>query len=220
MKRIETLVNTFFSIPRALQHTSLASMGKLLKKSSGAIKTAKKPMIPRSGSKSYRKMHGGIQRPHRFRPGTVARREIRQQQKSTELLIKKAPFRRLIAEVAGNYGDDVRFAKDAKLALQDAVEAYLIERFDSAQELLDNFNRKPIETLMVRHMESLGNSVARYPDGGKNTYFQKRASMGLGNPYAESRPRKEKKKKSSKSGKSSSVETPQSTTLVDQVNAL
>uniref|UniRef100_A0A8C9B8U2 Core Histone H2A/H2B/H3 domain-containing protein n=1 Tax=Phocoena sinus TaxID=42100 RepID=A0A8C9B8U2_PHOSS len=42
---------------------------------------------------------GGVKKPHRYRPGTVALREIRRyQKKSTELLIRKLPFQRLACE--------------------------------------------------------------------------------------------------------------------------
>ena len=46
---------------------------------------------------------GGVKKPHRFRPGTVALREIRRYQKSTELLIRKLPFQRLVREIAQDY---------------------------------------------------------------------------------------------------------------------
>ncbi len=49
---------------------------------------------------------GGVKKPHRFRPGTVALREIRRYQKSTELLLRKLPFQRLVREIA-----QVRFAR-------------------------------------------------------------------------------------------------------------
>ena len=42
----------------------------------------------------------GVKKPHRFRPGTVALREICRYQKSTELLIRKLPFQRLVCEIA------------------------------------------------------------------------------------------------------------------------
>jgi len=42
----------------------------------------------------------GVKKPHRYRPGTVALREIRKYQKSTELLIRKLPFQRLVREIA------------------------------------------------------------------------------------------------------------------------
>ena len=46
---------------------------------------------------------GGIRKPRRFRPGTVALREIRKYQKSTELLIRKIPFQRLVREVCRSH---------------------------------------------------------------------------------------------------------------------
>lgn len=52
---------------------------------------------------------GAIKKPHRFRPGTVALREIRKYQKSTELLIRKLPFQRLVREIASDYKSDLRF---------------------------------------------------------------------------------------------------------------
>ena len=42
---------------------------------------------------------GGVKKPHRYRPGTVALREIRRYQKSTDLLLRKGPFARLMREV-------------------------------------------------------------------------------------------------------------------------
>ena len=73
---------------------------------------------------------GGIKRPHRYRPGTVALREIRRYQKSTELLIKKLPFQRLVREVAQGQKDDLRFTSSAMLALQEASEAFLVQLFE------------------------------------------------------------------------------------------
>lgn len=67
-----------------------------------------------------------IKKPHRFRPGTVALREIRRYQKSTELLIRKLPFQRLVREVAQEMKTDLRFQAAAIMALQEASEAYLV----------------------------------------------------------------------------------------------
>jgi histone H3 len=69
---------------------------------------------------------GGVKKPHRYRPGTVALREIRKYQKSTELLIRKAPFQRLVREIAQDFKNDLRFQSTAVLALQEAAEAYLV----------------------------------------------------------------------------------------------
>lgn len=65
----------------------------------------------------------------RYRPGTKALREIRQYQKTSDLLIRKLPFARLVKEVAENYiGVDygLRWQSNAVLALQEACEAYLV----------------------------------------------------------------------------------------------
>ncbi|KAF4362748.1 hypothetical protein F8388_022405 [Cannabis sativa] len=60
------------------------------------------------------------------KPGTVALREIRKYQKSTELLIRKLPFQRLVREIAQDFKTDLRFQSSAVSALQEAAEAYLI----------------------------------------------------------------------------------------------
>ncbi|EMS58296.1 Histone H3.3 [Triticum urartu] len=64
------------------------------------------------------------------RPGTVALREIRKYQKSTELLIRKLPFQRLVREIAQDFKTDLRFQSHAVLALQEAAEAYLVGLFE------------------------------------------------------------------------------------------
>jgi histone H3 len=73
---------------------------------------------------------GSIKQPHRYRPGTVALREIRKYQKSTDLLIRKAPFQRLVKEIAQEFRADLRFQSNAILALQEAAEAYLTGLFE------------------------------------------------------------------------------------------
>lgn len=73
---------------------------------------------------------GGVKKAHRYRPGTVALREIRRYQKSTELLIRKLPFQRLVRELAMEFKTDLRFQSTALLALQDACEAYLVGVFE------------------------------------------------------------------------------------------
>ncbi|EJK47817.1 hypothetical protein THAOC_33441, partial [Thalassiosira oceanica] len=78
--------------------------------------------------------HGLIKRPHRYRPGIVALREIRRYQKSTELLIRKAPFQRLVREVLEVHlnKNQMRLQSTAVLALQEASEAYLVGLFEDA----------------------------------------------------------------------------------------
>ena len=68
----------------------------------------------------------GVKRAHRWRPGTVALREVKKYQKSTELLIQKAPFQRLVRELASAQKEGLRFQSSAVLAIQEATEAYVI----------------------------------------------------------------------------------------------
>ena len=85
-----------------------------------AIKAARKSTPPT----------GGVKKPHRYRPGTVALREIRRYQKSTDLLIRKLPFQRLVREIAQDFKTDIRFQTTAILALQEASEAFLVGLFE------------------------------------------------------------------------------------------
>lgn len=87
---------------------------------------------------------------HRYRPGTVALREIRRYQKSTDLLIKKAPFQRLVREVAQSFQPDLRFQGSAVLALQEASEAYLVSLFDDTN--LCAIHAKRV-TILVKDMK-------------------------------------------------------------------
>jgi len=70
-----------------------------------------------------------VARKHRYRPGTVALLEIRRYQKSTELLLRKLPFQRLLREIAQDFRSELRFQSQAILAIQEASEAYLVELF-------------------------------------------------------------------------------------------
>ena len=72
---------------------------------------------------------GRVRKPRRWRSGTVALREIRRYQKGCELLIKKLPFQRLVREVAQKINPELRFQSTAILALQEAVESFLVNMF-------------------------------------------------------------------------------------------
>src|SRR3989442_11046187 len=94
------------------------------RKSTGG-KAPRKQLATKAARKSA-PATGGVKKPHRYRPGTVALREIRRYQKSTELLIRKLPFQRLVREIAQDFKTDLRFQSSAVMALQEASEAYLI----------------------------------------------------------------------------------------------
>jgi histone H3 len=96
-----------------------------------------------SGEKGGAK--GGVRKPHRYRPGTVALREIRRYQKSTELLIRKLPFQRLVREIAQEYRSDLRFQHTAVLALQEAAESYLVGLFEDTNQCAIHAKRVTIQ---------------------------------------------------------------------------
>jgi histone H3 len=98
------------------------------RKSTGG-KAPRKQLASKAARKSA-PTSGGVKKPHRYRPGTVALREIRRYQKSTELLIRKLPFQRLVREIAQDFKTDLRFQSSAIGALQEAVEAYLVSLFE------------------------------------------------------------------------------------------
>ena len=99
------------------------------RKSTGG-KAPRMMLATKNGRAVARPRIGGVKKPHRFRPGTVALREIRRFQKSTQLLIRKIPFQRLVREVAQNLKSDLRFQSTAILALQEAAEDYLVRMFE------------------------------------------------------------------------------------------
>src|SRR3989338_3676361 len=98
------------------------------RKSTGG-KAPRKQLASKAAKKSA-PATGGLKKPHRYKPGTVALREIRRYQKSTELLIRRAPFQRLVREIAQDYKSDLRFQQSAVDALQEASESYLVSLFE------------------------------------------------------------------------------------------
>ena len=99
-------------------------------------KKAAARMAKKGGQKAPK---GGVKKRYRYRPGTVALKQIRQYQKTTELLIRKLPFQRLVREIANDRDviksplcGEVRFQSAAIMALQEATEAYLVGLFEDS----------------------------------------------------------------------------------------
>ena len=78
------------------------------------------------------RMQGREVKPHQYRAGTMALKDIRHFQGSTALLIRKLPFQRLVREIAQDFKTDLRFQSAAVLCLQEVAEAYLVRLFDNA----------------------------------------------------------------------------------------
>ncbi|XP_036419799.1 histone H3-like, partial [Colossoma macropomum] len=113
-----------FASQRKVEFEDMARTKQTARKSTGG-KAPRKQLATKAARKSA-PATGGVKKPHRYRPGTVALREIRRYQKSTELLIRKLPFQRLVREIAQDFKTDLRFQSSAVMALQEASEAYLV----------------------------------------------------------------------------------------------
>jgi len=96
--------------------------------------------------KSRTRPAGQPMKKHRFRPGTVALREIRRYQKSTNLLIPRLPFGRAVRQVADEVfpGKELRFQGSAILAIQQSAEDFLQNLFTDCYLLADHAKRKTI----------------------------------------------------------------------------
>ncbi|TNY17709.1 histone H3 [Rhodotorula diobovata] len=109
------------------------------------------------GARQGQAAQSASRKTHRFRPGTVALREIRHYQKSTDLLLRRLPFARLVREIATEFFEDedgqgvgLRWQSSALLALQEATEAYLVHLFEDSN--LCALHAKRV-TIMQRDMQ-------------------------------------------------------------------
>ncbi|KAJ3169880.1 histone H3.3 [Geranomyces variabilis] len=91
-----------------------------------------------------------LRKKRRYKPGPVAFREIRRYQKTTQFLISKLPFQRLVREIAQTFKTDVRFQASALEMLQEAAEGYLIALFEDSNLLAIHAKRA---TLMCQDMQ-------------------------------------------------------------------
>ena len=85
-----------------------------------------------------------------FRPGTQALRQIRKYQRSTELLIRKLPFQRLVREVSQEVSKDLgvdpfRYQSTAILALQEASEDFLVRMFSQCNDICIHGKRVTVQ---------------------------------------------------------------------------
>ena len=129
----------------------MARTKQLAKKSTGG-KYPTSHLATKSAKAMSKVATGGVKKPHRYRPGTVAIREIRRYQKSSELLIPRLPFQRLVREIALNIRGDIRFQSAAISALQEAAEMYIIGHLEDCQSLAIHAKRvmiKPEDSMLA-----------------------------------------------------------------------
>ncbi|CAL4092681.1 unnamed protein product [Meganyctiphanes norvegica] len=125
--------------PRYQENHGQHSTGKTKKEIPGKTmpgnsSSSARPSRKHMGGKPARKVMSGydrVKRARRYRPGTVALREIRRYQRSTELLIRALPFQRIVREITQEYVEGgLRFQSAALSALQEASESYLVGIFE------------------------------------------------------------------------------------------
>ena len=85
----------------------------------------------------------------RFKPGTVVLREIKKYQKSTELMLPRAPFQRLVRDITHQIDPDLRFQQTAIDAIQEAAEGYMVSLFEDANACAIHSKRV---TLSIQHI--------------------------------------------------------------------
>eukprot|EP01102_Stenamoeba_stenopodia_P019739 TRINITY_DN7524_c0_g1_i2.p1 TRINITY_DN7524_c0_g1~~TRINITY_DN7524_c0_g1_i2.p1 ORF type:complete len:177 (+),score=30.62 TRINITY_DN7524_c0_g1_i2:186-716(+) len=145
MPRRERVISTKLvggpSAAVATPKTKTVGKGSTSSKSPARSPAGKSPARTPTPTRSARKRVSSpppetpTRKPHRFRPGTVALREIRKLQSTTQLLLRRLPFARVVREVGFRMkrrGEDLRWTAEALLALQEATEAYLVHLFEDA----------------------------------------------------------------------------------------
>ena len=128
---------------------NMARTKQTARKSTGG-KAPRKQLSTKGARASACGLTGGVKKPRRYRPGTVALREIRRYQKTTKLLLLKDPFSRIVREIAQDFKKDLRFQSNAVLALQESSEAYLTGLFEDANSFAIHAKRV---TIMKKDMD-------------------------------------------------------------------
>ncbi|KAJ9452034.1 histone H3.3 type 2 [Diplonema papillatum] len=124
--------------------SALKASGSKAPKSGAVTKKSKKS---KSKSKAKPKTTKALKKdgtPRKWKPGTVATRQIKKFQKSTKLLLQKAPFQRLVRKTMEANKVAIWFKPTALEALQEATESYLVSVFEGAVILQLHRNKKTL----------------------------------------------------------------------------
>ncbi|KAI8807818.1 histone-fold-containing protein [Cladochytrium replicatum] len=107
-------------------------------------------------------------KPHRYRPGTVALREIRKYQKTTDLLLRKLPFARIVREISQEFAfvyeknESLRWQATALMALQEAAESFMVHLFEDANLCAIHAKRVTIQQKDIQLARRIRGSVDVY----------------------------------------------------------
>lgn len=127
-------------------------IGKKGKTSKASVASGSKVSKASKAKKKTAPAEGGVktEKNRRFKPGTVALREIKRYQKATNLLLLKAPFQRFVRAICEGIDAQLRFQSQALLAVQEAAEMYLVGLFEDSNLCAIHANRV---TVMKKDME-------------------------------------------------------------------
>ena len=118
-------------------------------------KAAKRSLGQKKGKKAAGTPSAGMKKAFRWKPGTVALREVKRLQKSTGTLVAKAPFSRLVREVAEQHKAGLRFQASAVAAIQEATESFVVSLLSDANLTALHANRVtalPRDLQLVRRL--------------------------------------------------------------------
>jgi histone H3 len=163
----QTHLEKFFSLPPFQQLKKTFFLNNMARtKQTASNGTGGKGKMPRKIPAAAKSIGGkpvnmgAVKKKHRFRPGTVALREIRKYQRTTELLTRKAPFRRLVRQIqriegSTDFPEGVNNGQNSIEILQEAAEAYLVALFEDANLCAIHGKRitvKPIDIQLSRRV--------------------------------------------------------------------
>ncbi len=152
--------------------------GKKAKASSKAsVATGSKASKSEAARKKTAPAEGGVKKTRRFRPGTVALREIKRYQRQTTLLLAKAPFQRFIRAICEGIDAQLRFQSQALIALQEAAESYLTGLFEDSNLCAIHANRvtvmkKDIQLARRIRGERFHDHNDNQPKSGNEVFYQ------------------------------------------------
>jgi len=142
-----------------------------------SVATGSKASKADKAKKKTAPAEGGVKRDHRWRPGTVALREIKRYQKQTTLLLARAPFQRFVRAICEGIDGQMRFQSQALIALQEAAEAYLTGLFEDSNLCAIHANRvtvmkKDLELARRIRGERFHDHRDLQPKTGKEVFYQ------------------------------------------------
>ena len=142
-----------------------------------SVATGSKASKAEVAKKKTAPAEGGMKKQRRFRPGTVALREIKRYQKATLLLLAKAPFQRFVRAICDGIDGQLRFQSQALLALQEAAESYLTGIFEDSNLCAIHANRvtvmkKDVELARRIRGERFMDHRDMLPKTGKEVFYQ------------------------------------------------